>query len=625
MEIGFENNSLLDLISWSIEEKDKRDNVDNHIGLLNTNKKIEEDEINIEESSHHYLLNENDRETELKKDELEEMIKYFKDNEIINNEFIELCQLYFQIYSLYYLKKDRTLQSWNFKEKIVKDKEIVYLIEEENEELKNDFIIHIPSLQMDLHVHCKVLQNESKVFERMLNSEMMESKNNEMTLEDDIETFLAMIDFIYVGELGTVKSKATEKNNQLITIYNIIDLLNISDFYQVTSLLEEIGKVIHEYDAAIIANKCFQLTADTQQILYPFCAKAITKTPELIHMNSIFKEIEKIGNEGQEVEEQVEEETLQLKHLTQVLKTLFSQVKDAPNTLAEDDPSLLTPKLFALLPVELLRLILKDDETAMKEEAIITILFLWLMLDKKERLQEWQRLLIECVVLSALDIPSIYYCIYLPIQDETLEQGNNLKDVIIKLLIKQSNTSGLEKVFDDVQPSPPNRSSSEELRILLLGLDNSGKTSILYKLKLGENVNAIPTIGFNVETIKYKGKAMTVWDVGGQDKIRPLWRHYYMGTNALIFVVNSNDRERMDDAKDELQRLISEEELQGIPILIYANKQDLPNALSVAEIVDKLGLHKLRNREWFIQASCAPTGDGLFEGLDFIVKQKVRK
>ncbi|KAL9643243.1 hypothetical protein ABK040_014700 [Willaertia magna] len=487
----------------SAEEDTNRDNVDSHFGLMSA-LKIEEDEINSEEFSHHYLLNESDHETELKEEELEEMIKYFKNNEIINNESIELCRLYFKTYSLYHLKKDKTLQYWNFKDKIVKENEIIYLIEEENNELKNDFIIHIPPLQIDLHVHCKVLQNESKVFERMLNSEMMESKYKEMTLEEDIESFLTMIDFIYVGELGTVKDKSTDKNYQLINIYNIIDLLNISDFYQVTSLLEQIGKVIHKYDAVIIANKCFQLTADTQQILFPYCAKAITKTPEVIHMNRIFKEIEKIENKGQE------ELTLQLKHLTQALKTVFSQAKDVP-TPPEDDPSLLTPKLLALLPVELLRLILKDEETSMKEEVIVTILFLWLILDKKERLQEWHKLLIECVVLSTLDVPSIYYCIYFPIQDETLEQGNNLKDVIIKLLIKQSNTRGLEKVFDNVQPSPPNRLGiSEELRILMLGLDNSGKTSLLYKLKLDEMVNTLPTTGFNVETIEYKRKAMII-------------------------------------------------------------------------------------------------------------------
>ena len=95
-----------------------------------------------------------------------------------------------------------------------------------------------------------------------------------------------------------------------------------------------------------------------------------------------------------------------------------------------------------------------------------------------------------------------------------------------------------------------------EQRILMVGLDAAGKTTILYKLKLGEVVTTIPTIGFNVETVEYKNISFTVWDVGGQDKIRPLWRHYYNNTNGLIFVVDSNDRERVEDAKDELFRML---------------------------------------------------------------------
>merc|ERR1712070_1323269 len=90
----------------------------------------------------------------------------------------------------------------------------------------------------------------------------------------------------------------------------------------------------------------------------------------------------------------------------------------------------------------------------------------------------------------------------------------------------------------------------KDCRILMVGLDAAGKTTILYKLKLGEIVTTIPTIGFNVETVEYKNISFTVWDVGGQDKIRPLWRHYYQNTQGVIFVVDSNDRDRVEDAKD---------------------------------------------------------------------------
>jgi len=152
----------------------------------------------------------------------------------------------------------------------------------------------------------------------------------------------------------------------------------------------------------------------------------------------------------------------------------------------------------------------------------------------------------------------------------------------------------------------------------MVGLDAAGKTTILYKLKLGEVVTTIPTIGFNVETVDYKNISFTVWDVGGQDKIRPLWRHYYQNTQGLIFVVDSNDRDRIEPAKEELNKMINEDELRDAKILVFANKQDLPNAMTAAEVTEKLGLHALRARDWFIQATCATTGDGLYEGLDWL-------
>merc|ERR1712139_31668 len=158
----------------------------------------------------------------------------------------------------------------------------------------------------------------------------------------------------------------------------------------------------------------------------------------------------------------------------------------------------------------------------------------------------------------------------------------------------------------------------KDCRILMVGLDAAGKTTILYKLKLGEVVTTIPTIGFNVETVEYKNISFTVWDVGGQDKIRPLWCHYYQNTQGIIFVVDSNDRERVGEAKDELNRMLSEDELRDGVLLVLSNKSDLPQAMTAAETADKLGLHSLRNRQWFIQATCATNGEGLYEGLDWL-------
>ncbi|KXN90654.1 ADP-ribosylation factor 6 [Leucoagaricus sp. SymC.cos] len=141
---------------------------------------------------------------------------------------------------------------------------------------------------------------------------------------------------------------------------------------------------------------------------------------------------------------------------------------------------------------------------------------------------------------------------------------------------------------------------NKEMRLLMLGLDAAGKTTILYKLKLNQSVTTIPTVGFNVETVTYKNVKFNVWDVGGQDKIRPLWRHYYTGTQGLVFVVDK------------------------CLLLVFANKQDLPGAMSPAEVTEKLGLHRMRDRSWYVHPSCATTGEGLFEGLQWL-SQNVKK
>eukprot|EP00485_Elphidium_margaritaceum_P007345 CAMPEP_0202685838 /NCGR_PEP_ID=MMETSP1385-20130828/1684_1 /ASSEMBLY_ACC=CAM_ASM_000861 /TAXON_ID=933848 /ORGANISM="Elphidium margaritaceum" /LENGTH=191 /DNA_ID=CAMNT_0049340297 /DNA_START=96 /DNA_END=671 /DNA_ORIENTATION=+ len=165
----------------------------------------------------------------------------------------------------------------------------------------------------------------------------------------------------------------------------------------------------------------------------------------------------------------------------------------------------------------------------------------------------------------------------------------------------------------------------KDKRIVMIGLDAAGKTTTLYKPKLGEVIHTIPTIGFNVETVEYKNINFTVWDVGGQEKIRPLWRHYYQNADGIIFVVDSIDRDRIDDsqgnvdnAKDELHRLLLEDELRDAALLVFANKQDLPNAMSVNDIAQRLSLDQLRNRDWKIQSAAAINGAGLYEGLEWL-------
>jgi len=162
-------------------------------------------------------------------------------------------------------------------------------------------------------------------------------------------------------------------------------------------------------------------------------------------------------------------------------------------------------------------------------------------------------------------------------------------------------------------------SGCKPARLLIIGLDAAGKTTVLYRLKLGEIVATTPTIGFNVETVEYKNVSFTVWDVGGQEKTRELCRrHYYNGVNGLIFVVDSNDPSRLEEAKAELGKVLAEDELLGVPLIVFANKQDLPNALKVTDVGDRLGLKQVRNRQWHIQGTYALLGDGLYEGLDWV-------
>lgn len=162
--------------------------------------------------------------------------------------------------------------------------------------------------------------------------------------------------------------------------------------------------------------------------------------------------------------------------------------------------------------------------------------------------------------------------------------------------------------------------SKKDCRILMLGLDAAGKTTILYKLKLGEVICSVPTIGFNVESVQYKRLNFQVWDIGGQTKIRQLWNHYYANTQALIYVVDSSDSDRFALAKETLQAMLASEELRDVPVLIYANKQDSAVA-TISEMADKLGMHSQRGREWYVQGTCGLTGDGLYEGLDWIIKK----
>ncbi|KAL7281996.1 hypothetical protein ACG7TL_003463 [Trametes sanguinea] len=184
-----------------------------------------------------------------------------------------------------------------------------------------------------------------------------------------------------------------------------------------------------------------------------------------------------------------------------------------------------------------------------------------------------------------------------------------------------------------------NRQKEKEMRILFLGLDNAGKTTILKKLN-GEDIMGIsPTLGFNIKTFVHGKYTLNIWDVGGQRTLRPYWRNYFEQTDALVWVVDSGDRMRMQDCKEELHSLLQEDvlisplllassetdaiplqRLAGASLLIFANKQDIQGSMSSAEIRDALDLQSIKSHHWRILACSAVTGQNLVEGLDWVVE-----
>lgn len=162
-----------------------------------------------------------------------------------------------------------------------------------------------------------------------------------------------------------------------------------------------------------------------------------------------------------------------------------------------------------------------------------------------------------------------------------------------------------------------------ERRILMLGLDGSGKTTILYRMKNKELLPTNPTIGFNVETVHLEGinVTYTIWDVGGQAKLRGLWRHYFMTAEGLIFVVDSCDEDRFLMAAHELRSILDDESMCGVPIIVFANKQDLEEAFPADEVTRRLRLSSLGSEfRWHVQSSSAVLNEGLIEGFEALEK-----
>ncbi|MBW0535308.1 hypothetical protein O181_075023 [Austropuccinia psidii MF-1] len=167
----------------------------------------------------------------------------------------------------------------------------------------------------------------------------------------------------------------------------------------------------------------------------------------------------------------------------------------------------------------------------------------------------------------------------------------------------------------------------DEIKLIILGLDNAGKSTILYKITMGEVVSTAPTVGANQELFEYKNLKIRMWDLGGQTNLRTSWSAYYAQAKALIMVVDSTDRSRLNLAKEELHRVASDPLLTSQSgstppcLLIMANKQDVKGCMTPAQVSEGLALTELRDRQWQIMACSALTGKGLLEGMDWIANQ----
>ncbi|XP_039757484.1 ADP-ribosylation factor-like protein 2 [Pararge aegeria] len=163
------------------------------------------------------------------------------------------------------------------------------------------------------------------------------------------------------------------------------------------------------------------------------------------------------------------------------------------------------------------------------------------------------------------------------------------------------------------------RQKEKEMRILMLGLDNAGKTTILKRFN-GEPIDTIsPTLGFNIKTLEHRGYKLNIWDVGGQKSLRSYWKNYFESTDGVVWVVDSADARRLADCARELHALLREERLAGATLLLLANKCDLPGACALPQIREVLDLDNIKTHHWRIMQCSAVTGENLLEGINWML------
>lgn len=159
--------------------------------------------------------------------------------------------------------------------------------------------------------------------------------------------------------------------------------------------------------------------------------------------------------------------------------------------------------------------------------------------------------------------------------------------------------------------------------VLLLGLNGSGKTSILARLLQDDPRTVLPTLGFSMKAFSVDGgkHVLKMWDVGGGPSVREFWSTHYKKTHAIIFVINSNDRRRLMETSMCLQQVLDSDELIDLPLLVYANKQDTPDAISASELEVLLHLGSIRDRSWRCVECSAISGAGIEDGIRWLVRE----
>ena len=157
--------------------------------------------------------------------------------------------------------------------------------------------------------------------------------------------------------------------------------------------------------------------------------------------------------------------------------------------------------------------------------------------------------------------------------------------------------------------------------ILILGLDNAGKTTLLNYLTNANNQKTQPTKGVNGISIQSCGINLNVYDIGGQKAIREYWKYYYEDVDSLIYVIDANDEERIEECNESFQELLKEEKLKKIPVLVYANKADLKTCLGPDQIIEKLKLNDITGRDWSIFSCSALTGDNVIDGMKWVFEK----